>query len=193
MAIILDAAEIRWDKWAVIVATAQLLLTVLIVIWANRLAMKYWRKQKKEEIDFQLHGLKAEAYLDAAKAAWALLAYVTEKENGKCLLIYKGTKDKPEIYFHLERGKEYLHRLSQMFYDEGHGIFLTKEIKHEIFHIRTNVYRIIDKENRRGVITGEVLLENKELIEFFRGSYEKLRQLVGVYVLKIKYDMENLD
>ena len=185
--------EIKWtDIWTVYVLAGQLAVTVFIAFMANRWAMKYWRRQKKEEIEFQLHGLKAQGYLDAAKAVWGLLAYLTEKENGKCLLNYKGTKDKPEVYFNLERGRDYINKLSEVFFDQGHGIFLTKELKQEIFHIRTHVYSIIDKENRRGILQGEVLLENQHMIDFFREHNDKLRIMVRQYILKeLKYNFED--
>ena len=184
--------EIKWtDTATVVVLTGQLLATFVIAVLANKWAHSYWRKQKKEEIDYQLHSLRAKGYFEAAKAVWGLLAFVTEKENGKCLLIYKGTKDKPLVYFDIDRGRAYLHKLSEVYFDEGHGIFITKEMKQYIFHIRTNVFRIIDKEARRGVTTGEVLMENKGAIDFFRGSFEELRAMLKVYVHKeLKYDMD---
>lgn len=193
--------EIKWtDAWTVYVLTGQLAVTLFIAIMANRWAHTYWRRQKREEIDYQLHGLKAQGYLNAAKAVWGLLAYLTEKENGKCLLIYKGTKEKPLVYFNIDRGRAYLHRLSEIFYDEGHGIFLNKEVKHHselkqhIFHVRTNVYRIIDKEARRGITTGEILMENQGAIDFFRESYEQLRTLLQQYMHKeLKYNINTIE
>lgn len=121
---------------------------------------------------------------------WGLLAFLTEKENGKCLLIYKGTKENPEVYFDLDRGNEYLEKISEIFFDQGHGIFLTTELNEIIFHVRTNVYKIIDKEKHRGNTSGEVLLENRGIIEFFRGSFEKLRSRLKKNILvELRYEI----
>jgi hypothetical protein len=45
-------------------------------------------------------------------------------------------------------------------------------ISQEIFHGGTNVYKIVDKEQRAGLENGEVLIANVGLIDFFRNSYE---------------------
>lgn len=184
--------DVTWaDKWSVFLSAGSLLTTIVIAIIVQRWTMKFWHSQKRHEINYELETEKYRARLEAAKAIWSLLAYLTEKENGKCLLIYKGTKEKPEVFFDLERGRKYLESVSVVFYDGGHGIFLTSPIKQEIFHIRTNVYRIIDKESRRGNTTGEVLLENAETMTFFRESYDRLRMLLNKYILEeLKYEME---
>jgi hypothetical protein len=184
--------DIGWtDEWTVYLAVASLLGTIFIALMANHWAMKYWRKQKKEEINFQLHNLRYQGRLEAAKSIWGLLAFLSEKENGKNLLNYKGTKEKPEVFFDLDRGKLYIENLSDVFYKSGHGIFLTKEINQEIFHVRTNVYKVIDKEQRAGKRSGEVLIENSGLIDFFRNSYESLRSKIKKYVLEeLEYVIE---
>jgi hypothetical protein len=184
--------EITWiDKLSVALSSASLLVTIFIAIMANRWAMKYWHKQKKEEINYQLETVRYENRMEAAKAVWGLLAFLTEKENGKNLLNYKGTKEKPEVFFNLDRGRNYLSSLSDIFYEKGHGVFLTKEINQDIFHVRTNVYRILDKEQRSGRTQGEVLIENPEAVTFFRNSYDNLRGKVKSYLLnELKYVIE---
>lgn len=182
-------AEIAWtDKWMVFLtaglvflAAFSLAVTFYIAVKANRWAHKYWRKQKEEELNYQLDALRYKSRLEAAKAAWGLLAFLSEKENEKSFLAYRGSREKPEVYFNLDRGRDYLNALSEIFYDQGHGIFLTKEINQEIFHVRTNVYAILNKERHRGVDSGEVLLENEGMVIFFRDSFENLRVKVKKY------------
>jgi len=184
--------QIKWtDELTVIILSINVLVTLLVTFIANHLAMKYWRKQKREEINFQLESLRYSSRMEAAKAVWGLLAFLTEKENGKCFLIYKGTKEKPEIYFDLDRGRKYLHSLSEIFYEQGHGVFLTSELKKNIFHIRTHVYQILDKENRRNIEHGEVLLENPGIVDFFRTRYEELRSKIASYTLtELKHEIQ---
>ena len=191
--------EVTWtDKWlvyltgALVFFTAALcLVTLFIALKANKWAHRYWQKQKKEEINYNLESIRYKSQMEAAKAAWGLLAFLTEKENGRNLLIYKGTKDNPEIFFSLDRAREYLKSLDDTFYFQGHGIFLTKEIKQFIFHVRTNVYRILDKEQRRGIAQGEVLMENPEAVKFFRESFENLRSKLDKYIkVDLKYEIE---
>ncbi len=194
--------DVTWtDKWQVYLGAATLVVTFLtlivtlfIAIKANRWAMSYWHEQKKEEINYQLLNLRYQGRLEAARAAWGLLAFLSEKESGNNFLVYRGTKEKPEVYFNIERGKKYISRLNQLFYEQGHGIFLTKEINNEIFHVRGNVYRVIDKEQRKESGKEEVQLENPHLIEFFRDRYEKLRGMIKTYVLdELKYEIEKYD
>lgn len=189
--ILLD--DIPWPaKWGFFLSLTSLLVTIFIAAMSYRWAMRYWHKQKKQEINYQLHNLRFKGYFEAAKATWGLLAFLTEKETGKNLLIYKGTKEKPEVYFDLNRGNEYLKKLTEIFHDNGHGIFLTKELNQEIFHVRTNVYKFLDKEKREGKVSGEVLIENPGLVEFFRSSYEKLRSKIKKYVLdELEYAIDD--
>ena len=129
-------SDVSWtDKWQVYLIAITLILTIYIAYKANQWAMKYWRLQKKEEINFQLETLRYQATLEATKAAWGLLAFLTEKENSVCMLIYKGSKEKPEVYFDLDQGSKYLSTLSEVFYTQGHGIFLSREIKNQILNI----------------------------------------------------------
>lgn len=186
-------ADIKWtDVATVYILAGTLLVNIILVFVASRLAMRYWHRQKKHEINYLLEGEKYKSLLEAGKAAWGMLAFLTEKENGLCLLIYKGTKEAPLVYLDIERGHKYLQRLSEVFYNEGHGMFLTPGIKQELFHVRTNVYRILDKEKRRGITHGEVLLENEDAVKFFRESYEKLRLLIKTYVWnELKYEIKD--
>lgn len=183
--------QVSWtDEWTVYLSAGSLLATIIIAFIVQRWTFKYWHKQKRHEINYGLEAAKYSAMLEAAKSAWSLLAYVTEKENGKNFLSYKGTKEKPEIYFSIERGKQFLSAISEVFYDNGHGIFLTSEIKNEIFHLRNNVYKIIDAETRKGNLTGEILLENEGLIQFFRNKYESMRIKIKDYLdVGLKYEV----
>lgn len=183
--------DVSWaEAWTVYLSAGSLLVTVIIALIVQRWTIKYWHKQKQHEINYSLETAKYMAMLESARAAWSLLAYLTEKENGKCLLSYKGTKESPEVYFNLERGKEFLQAVSEVFYYHGHGIFLTSEIKAEIFHVRTNVFKIIDIEQRRGTTEKEVLLTNEGMIAFFRKSYDNLRIKIKKYLdEELKYEI----
>ena len=177
--------ETKWtDEWMVyltgglVLFTAVLAgITLFIALKANEWTHKYWRKQKREDIIYQ-------SKLEAAKAAWGLLIFLTEKENGKNFLIYQGTKESPEIFFDLIRGRNYLTVIAKIFFEDGHGVFLSKEIKQYIFHVRSNVYRILDREERAGKTSGKVLLENPGVVEFFRKSFENLRKKIVDYSKK---------
>ena len=184
-------AEVTWTDIAqTAIAFLTLAVTIFIAYMANRWAMEYWHKQKKAEINYQLENLRYQNMFEAAKAAWGLLSFLTEKENGNNQLNYKGTKEKPEVYFSLDRGRQYLSELSRVFYEQGNGVFLTPEINNEIFHVRTNVYKLLDKEQRSGNTTGEILLTNEGLVTFFRESYERLRITIKTYLKeKLKYEI----
>jgi hypothetical protein len=191
--------ETSWtDEWLVYLTgglvffTAALcVVSLIIALKANRWAHKYWHKQKKEEINYHLETIRFQGKLEAAKAAWGLLAYLSENENENNFLIYRGTKVKPEVFFNLERGRKYIKTLSEIFHEKGHGIFLTSGIKDVIFHVRRNVYDILTKESHRGNVNGEVLIENPGVVEFIKKNYESLRSQIKKYVLEeLQYFVE---
>lgn len=140
----------------------------------SKSSFEVWSKQKRQE-GLHLQDLKLyESELQAAKSTWALIAYFSESDNDKNVF-RSGKKDDDGdviMYFRTEQAKIFFEQLNLVFYEQGHGVFLSKESKKYIFDIR----RAIERWNVRAVDNSleEYAIENKEKLKDFKKCREDL-------------------
>ena len=119
----------------------------------------------------------------ACKAVWGLLAYFSEKENDKTIYVKRGTREKPESCFRRKQAEDFLVQLPQVFYGEGHGLFMSKEVEESIYHFRTNVYRTLDRARFEEVKDELIPLKDegimKKVAEIYDFLNSKLREEIA--------------
>ncbi len=100
-------------------------------------------KKLKQESRINIERKKYEAILEAHKEIYALLAYITDTENPKSILVWtapKGNKKDKTYYFVHENIQRFLGELPETFYGKTAGLFLSTNINQLLFEYRSIVY-----------------------------------------------------
>jgi len=114
---------------------------------AAMFAYRYALKRKRKEIFIGLKQKKYERKLIALEACWKLLAFTTDTENSKSVITWKLLKDNSKVYYLNKKNAEtFIKKLAKYFYSSGMGIYLSKEIKKNLFEYRSIVYGFLLKE-----------------------------------------------
>lgn len=139
-----EQTKLIYELWKTIFAGLSLLVTLLVTYFGYRWAQRNWFQQKEKERNLEQEKMRYNDKVASAKAVWSLLAYMSQKENDKTVFVARGNKETKAYYLREEQGKKFLVSLTKVFYEEGHGILMTKKIRDKIFDFRTQVYRTLD-------------------------------------------------
>lgn len=140
---------------AIIVAAA------MALIWGHI----YWRKQKKEEgLYLQKQNLYNER-LNAGKALWSLLRYISENDHDDNIFRRGELGDDGDkiFYFRPQQAKRYMEDLNEVFYNKGYGMYLDSETKNLIFELRSQLYAWYHVALKSG--KEEMPIKNKEKLK----------------------------
>jgi hypothetical protein len=164
-------------------------------------AFKAWEKQKlreielniaqkKEEIKIGLEQKRYESEIAAHKAAWSLLAYMSEKENDKTVFVDRGDKDNKIYVLRVEQAKEYLITLPKVFFTEGNGLFMSREIEDDLYTFRSRIYQILEKAFREKNEDKTIEITNETIQKQVKDVRERLRKnlLNGIWKGSIKFE-----
>lgn len=152
-------------------------ITILLAAVGYWWAFKVWKKQKSIETQIWAGQQKETARIAACKAAWSLLAYMSEKENSKTVFVVRGTKDHKTWHLRSEQGQEYINALEKVFFTDGHGVFLTAEIRDDLYQFRSLTYPIIEKEKRKTEnLPALITLEEPKIIDAITTLRAKLNE-----------------
>lgn len=160
----------KWN-FDVAIKMATLLVTVsvaVLVAFLNRFNMRYESREKQNRF-------KMDKQVEAGMAFWALLAYVTDKENEHAILLWTQEKDSKEKqwYFQKNKAKEFINKLSEYNYEKGHGFFLSPQTREHFYKYRSILYGICLKENN----TSEDKVKIKrEVAEEMLRMYERMNK-----------------
>lgn len=117
-------------------------VTIGCVILSAVIGFYFWRKQKRLEGVYLQDQKYYESHLAAAKAIWGLIVYFSENDSDKNML-RRGEQEangKTIHYFRAQQAKMFFEQLNVVFYEQGHGVFLSKEIKGLLFELRGQAY-----------------------------------------------------
>lgn len=133
-------------------------LTTLAVAYffGYRMAYRNWLRQKSKEIEYT-------GKLAAYRAAWSLLAFMSEKENPRTVFVKRGTSDNPQYLLRRKQADDFLAELPKVFFEQGHGILMSKEAKEGLFHFRSLVFRILDAERLSSESQGDIVIKNEHI------------------------------
>ncbi|MEP7318054.1 MAG: CRISPR-associated protein Csx28 [Panacibacter sp.] len=170
-------------------AIANAVLAIAALLAAIYASTFWWHKQKKAEINYELDKTRYQYKLDAYKAAWSLLGYLSQQDTGNNFITYRGKKDAFEYFLILNNAKGYIEKLRVIFYDEGHGIFLSIEVKEKLFHVKHMLHKLLLKLTSDGEGgEAEAKIENIEMVKQLKEYYEDIREVLSEGVsFEIKY------
>ncbi len=159
---------------------SDVLLTALLTALASGLASSllsyfFWRRQKKDEINYGIrnaHYVKAQ---EALMATWSLLGRMTDTENPQSILVWEKAKDKTVTYvLRVAQAQEFMSDLSEVFYKKGYGIFLNQDIKSLLFEYRSILYGLLLSEKSNA--EPQFVVKNEEVVERMKKIYEELNK-----------------
>jgi hypothetical protein len=162
------------------------LITLGLGIYGFMVAFPAWKKQKQAEMSLGLKQSRFQAKIDAAKAVWALLAYMSEKENEKTVFVLRGTKELTTKNLRIKQGLEYIEALHKVFFEQGHGLFLSPKVKEDLFEFRALVRRPIEKEtiHEGKKDLEQIIIKKEELWNDVTKIRERLNQALREAILE---------
>lgn len=167
---------------------AQAIATVVAVYLAYRFAIK----QSKRETQKQIQCDHNERQANALEAAWGLLQYMTLTENANSILVFERDKDGKDTYYcRLPQAKAFIEEaLPQAFYTQHAGLYWPTELKDAVFSYRNQLFGLYlkaqrqhsnadaDAQNGQNEAPQRVRIQNPQLVEKCRKSYDTINQLL---------------
>jgi hypothetical protein len=135
---------------------------------------KTWKKQKETENEIQKHKRQYDEIIAAHKAAWSLIPYFSENDNEKNMFL-RGKRREDGIkdyYFRRLQAEGYFKALQTIFFENGHGIFLSKDVKRLLYEIRSTAYGLYHIANKQD--EDEMKIEKDELPKRIQKIREEL-------------------
>ncbi|MBN8683904.1 MAG: hypothetical protein J0L99_14775 [Chitinophagales bacterium] len=124
-------------------------LTLLLAIFGYWWALKVWKKQKSIEQHIWSGQQVETARVAACKAVWGLLAFMSEKEHSKTVFVKRGDNQHKTNHLRVAQAKEYLQKIEEVWFLQGHGLLISQGVRDDIFEFRSRVYRFLEKEQRK--------------------------------------------
>lgn len=177
-------------------STLDWLDVILVPLLLAFLAHFYWRRQKKIENQLKRIETQYASKLESAKAVWALLEYLTERENPKSIIVNRGDKEKTITYLRMDRAIEFMELVPKIFYQEGHGVYMTDLVERDLYEVRDKCYQVVEsilrayyKKSGKALpdleegffdLVGQLpsqkgRITNPKVISFFREKAERLK------------------
>lgn len=137
-------------------------VTLCLGIYGFAVAFPKWKKQKEAELKMNVTQSRYQAKIEACKAVWGLLAYMSERENEKTVFVLRGTQENTIKHLRVPQAEEFLKILPEVFYRQGHGIFLPSSIKEDLYNFRRQIFTLLEKEKIRNGNENELITLNND-------------------------------
>lgn len=127
-------------NWTEILKTVAPIAGSLIAVY---LAYRYAIKKLKQESRENIERKKYEAILSAHQNIYKLLAYTSDTENEKSILVWersKGERGNTNYFFRKDNILDFLKQLPYEFYHQGNGLFLSSDVSALFFEYRNIVF-----------------------------------------------------
>jgi hypothetical protein len=161
----------------------QTVLPTLAVIYSLCHSYKNWEKQKIRELEIAEKQQTESARIAACKAVWSLLAYMSDNESSKTVYVKRADE---KWYLRVAQARQYILDVEEVFYLQGHGLFMPKTVRNGMYEFRRSLYRLMDserfKKNTNELADTEIMVENEGVItakkQLFDQLNKELRQLI---------------
>jgi gas vesicle protein len=164
------------------VEIVRLVLPAVFGFLVALLGLWIWHFKKMSEPRYYLNQKR----LDALLKAWSLLAYITETENPKSVLIWEKDGKDTKYYLRPQQAKDYITSLSETFYGDGYGLLLGRDIKSLFYEYRSLSYKVLNTVSEQ---SENIRLKNDKLAERMREIYNELNSKLREKVEKIEDGM----
>ena len=150
-------------------------LSFVCIFIAAYLAYYYAIKQLHQESVENIEYAKYQAVLQAHKSLYRLLRFTTDTENEDSILIWERPKDgglEATYYFRKGNIRKFIKELSKEIYNEGCGIFMSKEALSLISEYRNFVYGFMLSAQNNPQET--IRITNRESVERMKKIHQNL-------------------
>jgi hypothetical protein len=158
-------------------------ILVLLGLWI-------WHLKKRSEPRYESLGYLNRKRLDGLLKAFSLLAYITEVENPKAVMQWEKNGSQTVCYLRPDQAREYIVALAELFYADGYGLLLGRNIKELFYEYRGHLYGVLLKTKDEHSDDERIKLENKELIKRMKEIYDELNAELRQEMEKIKEDRQ---
>jgi Mg2+ and Co2+ transporter CorA len=100
-----------------------------------------WWYFKRKEVEYKVMELRAENFLNSHKAIWGLLKYLTNKDKPETIFLWN--PDTKEWKFNTVNAQKFTGELNKIYYTDGNGIMLEKEVRETIFEIENKILKCL--------------------------------------------------
>jgi hypothetical protein len=176
----METCSLGGDIFVAVATVLAVIITGIITFFTTRWQVKKQGKETIEQLEIQYRNtllqMQAETSiliqrkqydltLKALQKCWGLLIFTTDNENQKSIITYTVEKTKENgqekkiytYYFDKTNIDLFIASLRTYFYEKGWGLYLSKELKEQLFGYERIVWGL--------KLSGEQLVDNKQKIE----------------------------
>ena len=158
-----EAAQVNWP-----LEIAKMVVPCAVVL----LGLWVWHRQKRSEPRYYINQKR----LDGLMKAWSLLAYITEVENPKAVMLWEKDANGTSFYIRPKMAREYMDKLVEMFYEGGYGLLLGGEVKELLYEYRGLLYGVLLKDKSEQGKDERIKIQNDELVKRMKEIYSELNE-----------------
>jgi hypothetical protein len=148
-------------------------------------------RQMQEETQILLKRKRYDLTLDALQKCWGLLVYTTDGENQKSIITYTVEKvmndgqqtKKYTYYFNKANIDLFIESLRTFFYIDGWGLYLSKELKDELFRYQYIIWGF--KLSAKNLPDNIQKINKPEIAKALFDIHKKLIQTIKADIEKI--------
>jgi len=174
--ILATAESVNWR-----LEIANMIVPAVLVL----LGLGVWHLKKRSEPRYESVSYLNKKRLDGLMKVWSLLAYITEVENHKAVMLWEKDAKTTTYYIRPEQAKEYMSVLAEIFYNDGYGLLLGNEIKKLLYEYRHILYGVLLRQKMEQG-DGKIKLENQELVARMKLIYSELNAELRKKLAKIE-------
>ncbi len=127
----------------------KILLSPIITLILFMVASFFWHRQKGRESKLQQEQYVKQKKVNALMAVWGLLRFLGQDSNVDAAFIEQGRKtERRRKILRVQQGKDFVNAVQKVFFEEGHGLYLSGEIKQNLFYCRTATFSMLQAEGR---------------------------------------------
>ena len=157
--ILAEAEAVNWTLEKV-----RLILPAVFSLLAVLLGLFIWHRKKRSEPRYESIGYLNRKHLDGLMKAWSLLAYITDVENPKAVMLWEKNGSEMVYYLQPKKAREYIVKLAEMFYNDGYGLLLGRNVKELFYEYRGHLYGVLLKAKSQQGGDERIKMENEKLM-----------------------------
>ncbi|TAJ12700.1 hypothetical protein DMA11_11920 [Marinilabiliaceae bacterium JC017] len=155
---------------------------IFIVAWLGyRWSFKSWQKQQEENRRLQREEMQSQSRTNALLATWSLMAYLTHEENDRTIFVHRTDEaGNRKLCFRRQQAKEFCNQLCGIHYHQGHGVFMSNEVRDLLFGMKRNLHKLLDAERNNPNDT--IPLKNGRKLKEKNQVFDELSRLLKAKV-----------
>lgn len=166
----MEQASCEWTE--IVIAMMSIISPILITV----LGWFVWNYQKIKEPEYRILQEKYKQSVQAKMKVWSMLKYLSRSENQHTVFIKRENNGKICYHARREQAEQFENEIVVLFYDEGYGLFLTKEVKSLLFETRNQFHRLLDTDRDEKLTM--IVVKNPKLVDRIHEIYNELNPLL---------------